>query len=222
MEFSAVIVAAGKGERAGPGLAKQWRELGGKPVLRWSAEALAKAGAKEIVVVIRPRDKALADAALEGIPGCKYADGQITRARSVASGLAVLSPVDVVLIHDAARPFIPEGMIESLLKALGRAEGAIPALPVEDTLKKVLHTMVEKTVPREGLWRVQTPQAFRYETIKGAYDDIRRAALVTTDDAAVVEAFGRPVTQVQGDPRLMKLTFPEDFALAEAIAATLR
>lgn len=221
MEFSAVIVAAGKGERAGPGLAKQWRELGGKPVLRWSAEALAKAGAKEIVVVIRPRDKALADAALENIPGCKYADGQITRARSVASGLAILSPVDAVLIHDAARPFIPDGMIEKLLAALSRAEGAIPALPVEDTLKKVLHTMVE-TVPREGLWRAQTPQAFRYETIKGAYDDIRRAALVTTDDAAVVEAFGRPVTQVQGDPRLMKLTFPEDFVMAGAIAATLR
>jgi 2-C-methyl-D-erythritol 4-phosphate cytidylyltransferase/2-C-methyl-D-erythritol 2,4-cyclodiphosphate synthase len=219
MEFSAVIVAAGKGERAGPGLAKQWREIGGKPVLRWSALALAKAGAKEIVVVIRPRDKALADAALEGIAGCRYADGAITRARSVASGLAALAPVDAVLIHDAARPFIPDGMIEKLLAALGRAEGAIPTLPVEDTLKKVLHTMVE-TVPREGLWRAQTPQAFRYETIKGAYDDIRRAALVTTDDAAVVEAYGRPVTQVQGDPRLMKLTFAEDFAMAQAIAAS--
>ena len=218
MEFSAVIVAAGKGERAGPGLAKQWRQVGGKTVVRWSAEALAAAGAREIVVVIRPRDKALADEAFEGIAGVRYADGAITRARSVASGLAALSPVEAVLIHDAARPFIPAGMIEKLLAALAGAEGAVPTLPVEDALKKVTHTFVE-TVPREGLWRAQTPQAFLYQTIKDAYDNIRQAALVTTDDSGVVEAFGRKVTSVQGDPRLMKLTFAEDFIMAEAIAA---
>lgn len=221
MEFSAIIVAAGKGERVGQGIPKQWRELGGKPVLRWSAEAMARAGAKEVVVVIRPRDKALADAALEGIPGVKYADGGVTRARSVANGLSAASPVDALLIHDAARPFIPDGLVGKLLEQLGEYHGAIPGIAMEDTLKRATPAGVE-TAPREGLWRAQTPQAFRDPAIREAYNDIRRAALVTTDDAAVVEVCGGKIKIVPGDARLMKLTLAEDFLIAEAIASLIK
>ena len=217
MNFSAVIVAAGTGQRAGAGPAKQWRDLGGKPVLRWSAEALTKAGAHQIVVVIRPKDRALAEAALAGLEGCHFANGGVTRARSVASGLAALSPCDAVLIHDAARPFIPEGLIGRLLDALEGAHGAIPALPVSDTLKRQTPAGIQTTA-REGLWLAQTPQAFRYQAITSAYADTSRASEVTTDDAAVVEALGGKVVIVQGDPVLMKLTYAEDFTIARALA----
>ncbi|MDQ0463075.1 2-C-methyl-D-erythritol 4-phosphate cytidylyltransferase/2-C-methyl-D-erythritol 2,4-cyclodiphosphate synthase [Caulobacter ginsengisoli] len=217
MEFSAVIVAAGSGTRAGPGAAKQWRLVAGKPVLRWSAEALLAAGAREVVVVLPDDGEAAAREVLAGLDRWRPAIGGATRALSVQAGLAALTgPADeAVLIHDAARLFVKAAHVEALLAALAGADGAVPALPVADTLKR-REGDTTTTVPRDGLWRAQTPQAFRKNRLLAAY--AAWTAGEPTDDAAVVEADGGTVALAPGDPMLMKLTYPEDFAMAEQLA----
>ena len=222
MGFSAVIVAAGSGSRAGPGAAKQWRLLGGRPVLRWSVETLTGAGAREVVVVIPEGADGDAAIALAGLPGWRTITGGATRSKSVQAGLHALTGPDdePVLIHDAARPFVTRAHIEALLAALESADGAIPALPVSDTLKQEVngHTI---TASREGLWRAQTPQAFRKLRLVEAYA-AWSAEADPTDDAAVVEAAGGRDALAPGDPMLMKLTWPEDFEMAERLAGAAR
>jgi 2-C-methyl-D-erythritol 4-phosphate cytidylyltransferase/2-C-methyl-D-erythritol 2,4-cyclodiphosphate synthase len=222
MSFSAVIVAAGAGLRAGPGEPKAWRMLGGKPVVRWSVEGLLAAGAQEAVVVVAHDRLAEADEALAGLEGWRAVTGGRTRADSVQAGLAALTAGrnQLVLIHDAARPFVTRTHVDRLLAALALADGAVPALPIPDTLKRG-EGLIDETVSREGLWRAQTPQAFRLGKLKTAY---RRwpAHEEPTDDAAVIERAGGQVAMVPGDPMLMKLTYPEDFMLAEQLAASRR
>ena len=222
MNFSAVIVAAGSSSRAGPGVPKPWRSLGGRPILRWSAEALARAGAREIIVVTAGERVQDATEALAGLTGWKAVAGGATRAESVQAGLAALSASDdePVLIHDAARPFVTTAHVERLLAALAEADGAVPALPVADTLKRGAGVITE-TISRDGLWRAQTPQAFAYRTLLDAYA-AWPADAEPTDDAAVVERAGGKVALVAGDPLLMKLTYPEDFTMAEKLAAGRR
>src|SRR6516164_11706463 len=136
MAFSAVVVAAGSGLRAGPGEPKAWRALGTRPIVRWSVEALLSAGAHEVVVVVARDRLAQVDAALEGLAGWRAVTGGRTRAESVQAGLAVLDcgRNDAVLIHDAARPFVTRAHVDRLLAALDVADGAVPTLPVPDTL----------------------------------------------------------------------------------------
>ena len=219
MDFSAVIVAAGSGSRAGAGVAKQWRNLGGKPVLRWSVEALHAAGAVEIVVVLRPEDFPLAQTALQGLDGWTAAPGGATRSQSVMAGMALLGEVDAVLIHDAARPLVTPVHVAALLKGLEHADGVLPALPVADTLKRAGDSLA--TVDRHGLVRAQTPQAFPLTILRSAYAAMQPGA-EPTDDAAVVEEAGGKVIAIPGDARLMKLTYPEDFIMAEALLAADR
>jgi 2-C-methyl-D-erythritol 4-phosphate cytidylyltransferase/2-C-methyl-D-erythritol 2,4-cyclodiphosphate synthase len=220
MEFLAVIVAAGSGTRAGPGAAKQWREVAGKPVLRWSAEALLGAGAKRVVVVVPADGAETAAEMLSGLANWSSTPGGATRADSVMAGLKALNGADsdIVLIHDAARPFLQNRHIEALLTALATADGAVPALPVSDTLKRADSAAGPTvTVPRAGLWRAQTPQAFRLGPLLAAYA-AWPADTEPTDDAAVAEHAGAHVALTAGDPMLMKLTYPEDFAMAERLA----
>jgi 2-C-methyl-D-erythritol 4-phosphate cytidylyltransferase/2-C-methyl-D-erythritol 2,4-cyclodiphosphate synthase len=227
MTFAAIVVAAGTGSRAAnaAGTAKQWRTLGGKPVLRWSVEALLKAGAEDIAVVVSQDAHEAAAAALTGLSGWRSVTGGATRADSVRAGLKTLTgPADrIVLIHDAARPLLNGAVIQRLLTALETADGALPALPVADTLKKTAQDKnggdaITGTVDREHLWRAQTPQAFRRDRLEAAWANWP-ADQSPTDDCAVVEADGGKVVVVEGDARLMKLTFPEDFAMAEALIA---
>ncbi|MDR3507068.1 MAG: bifunctional 2-C-methyl-D-erythritol 4-phosphate cytidylyltransferase/2-C-methyl-D-erythritol 2,4-cyclodiphosphate synthase [Caulobacteraceae bacterium] len=221
MDFSAVIVAAGSGSRSGQNRPKQWMPLSGRPVLRWSAQALLDAGARRLVVVIPVGDEDLAAEALEGLNGWSTAPGGATRALSVQAGLNALAdhPADEpVLIHDAARPFVTKGHVEALLAALAGADGAIPALPVADTLKRDLEDGGLVTVSREHLWRAQTPQAFRRGQLLSAYAAWPKDAGEPTDDAGVMERAGGRVALAPGDPLLMKLTYPEDFTMAEALA----
>jgi 2-C-methyl-D-erythritol 4-phosphate cytidylyltransferase / 2-C-methyl-D-erythritol 2,4-cyclodiphosphate synthase len=220
MRFSAIILAAGSGRRAGE--AKQWRRLGGRPVLRWSADALAAAGAERLIVVVAEGDRERAAEALVGLDDVTIVAGGAERADSARVGLAALadSPPDAVLIHDAARPFVAPRHVVVLLEALADADGAVPALPVSDTLKRDAAGGLA-TVPREALLRSQTPQAFRYTAIRDAFAALAPGQLVT-DDAAVVERSGGRVVAVPGDPMLMKLTYPEDFAMAEALAGAAR
>jgi 2-C-methyl-D-erythritol 4-phosphate cytidylyltransferase/2-C-methyl-D-erythritol 2,4-cyclodiphosphate synthase len=225
MDFLAVIVAAGSSQRAGPGAAKQWRLLGGKPVARWSLEALLAAGARRVVVVVAAGDEAAANAAFEGLEGWRLAQGGATRDRSVVAGLEALeaAPEDIVLIHDAARPLVEARHVEALVATLDGADGALPALAVADTLKRAAPgaatglAEVTATVERAGLWRAQTPQAFRAGALSAAYADWPEHES-PTDDAAVVERAGGRIVLTPGDPRLMKLTYPEDFAMAELLA----
>lgn len=216
MGFSAVIVAAGSGSRAGG--AKQWWPLAGRPVVRWSVQALLGAGADEAIVVIPAGAEAELAAALDGLTGWRAVTGGATRAASVQAGLAALScsPDQPVLIHDAARPLVSGEVIARLLAALDGADGALPGLAVADSLRKSDSDVVGESVDRDGLIRAQTPQAFRRAVIETAHA-AWTGAEPPTDEAEAVRAHGGRVVVAPGDPRLMKLTFPEDFAMAEAL-----
>lgn len=210
--FAAIVVAAGKGLRVGGDKPKQFRDLNGKPVIRWSIEALAHAGADMIVTVIAPETLAEAEAALAGIAGLVFVPGGATRQDSVRAGLEALAEraPDRVLIHDAARPHLPREVIARLLAALEEHPGAIPVLPVVDSLAVAGEggVMAGKAT-REALRRVQTPQAFRYPAILAAH----RAWDGPTDagdDAQVLTASKGSVALVDGDERLKKITFAED------------
>ena len=221
MIFSVIIVAAGSSSRAGPGAPKPWRELAGKPVLSWSIDRFVAENARQIVVVVAEDRIVETRVLLSRIPTASAVLGGASRAASVEAGLKALSATqqEIVLVHDAARPFVSGKHISDLLVAMDDADGAIPALAVADTLKRVADPGIE-TISREGLWRAQTPQAFRHNILVAAYGRRPRDS-EPTDDAAVVEHFGGRVVMVAGDPMLMKLTYPEDFVMAERLSTTL-
>jgi len=215
--FAAVVVAAGSGTRAGG--AKQWRLLGGKPVVRWSVEALLKAGAQDVVVVVSAGSEAEAAEALHGLTGWRAVTGGAARTDSVKAGLTALGGPDdrPVLVHDAARPFLSAAVIARCIAALDQADGALPARPVADSLRRASPDgIVSGAVEREALWRAQTPQAFSLKTLTDAFA-AWPADETATDEATVVERAGGRVKIVEGDARLMKLTYPEDFDMAEAL-----
>jgi len=218
MTFAAVIVAAGSGSRAGG--AKQWRRLGGRPVARWSVEAFLEAGASEVVVVIAPGDTARAAEAFDGLQGWRTVAGGADRAASVRAGLeALTSPAEaVVMVHDAARPLLTPAHIHVLLEAVTDDTGAILALPVADSLRRGRDDLLEGSVDRTDLWRAQTPQAFPLGRLLDASRAVPPGA-GPTDEADTYALAGGRVRLVAGDPRLMKLTYPEDFAMAEALVA---
>jgi 2-C-methyl-D-erythritol 4-phosphate cytidylyltransferase/2-C-methyl-D-erythritol 2,4-cyclodiphosphate synthase len=213
MRTAAVIVAAGRGTRAGGEVPKQWRALAGRPVLAHTVAALAAAGVGRMVLVLHPDDMAMAAAPLPGLPVVAGGD---TRAASVRAGLEALAadPPDAVLIHDGARPFVSPPLVARLLAALAGAPGAAPALAVTDALWRGQGGRVAGTVAREGLWRAQTPQAFRFPAILAAH---RAGAPDAPDDVAVAAAAGLDVAIVEGDEDNIKLTWPGDFARAEGI-----
>lgn len=219
MKTAALIVAAGQGVRAGGGFPKQFAMLAGKPMLAHSHAALvAHPAIEEVLVVIGEGQQAALEAALGRVP---FVIGGATRRESVRNGLEALNGFDRVLIHDAARPFLSAAVIDALCDSLDAYEGALPALPVADTLARG-EALLGETVSRDGLVRVQTPQAFRYATILDAHrawPEDREA----TDDAQMVRALGHDVAIVPGDPMLEKITHPADFVAAEArYAASLR
>ena len=212
MTTTALIVAAGKGERLGGGLPKQYRLLGGKPVLRWAVESLIRHPAVQRArVVIGKGHQELAAAALRGLDVGDFVEGGEDRADSVRAGLAEVRG-EAVLVHDAARPFCPVAVIDRLVASLEFYEGAAPVLPVGDTLARA-DTALEDAVDRTGLVRVQTPQAFRLDDLRAAYE--RWNGPSPTDETTVVRASGMKVAAVEGDPALEKLTLPGDFERAE-------
>jgi 2-C-methyl-D-erythritol 4-phosphate cytidylyltransferase/2-C-methyl-D-erythritol 2,4-cyclodiphosphate synthase len=221
MEWNAVIVAAGASSRAGEGPRKPWRRLGGRTVVQWSLDALVDAGAERLVLVVAKEDAALARQVVGAAGRCAIVSGGATRAESVGAGLAELSDAaadSVVLVHDAARPFVAERHVRPLLEALHGADGAVPALPVSDTLKRPRADGGSETAVRDGLYRAQTPQGFKLGVLRDAYAAWSDRDGEPTDDAQVVERAGGRVVLAPGDPMLMKLTYPEDFAMAEALA----
>lgn len=227
MQVSVLIVAAGRGTRAaGSQVPKQYRQLRNKPVLTRAIEAFAKHPAiSAIQVVIHPDDRALYAACCAGIAADlqEPVDGGPTRQDSVRAGLTALAGAapDLVLIHDAARPLIEAGLIDRVLAALREHDGAIAALPVNDTLKRSgADGSIAETVSREGLWRAQTPQGFRYKPILEAHLAAHTQGRSDfTDDAAIAEWAGLKVALVPGSAQNIKLTDEEDFALAERLIA---
>jgi 2-C-methyl-D-erythritol 4-phosphate cytidylyltransferase/2-C-methyl-D-erythritol 2,4-cyclodiphosphate synthase len=218
----ALVVAAGSGTRAGGGLPKQYRRLAGKPLLVHALDGLERAGIGEIRVAIGLGQEDLYRHAIGERPLPSPIVGGKERQDSVRNGLEAIAAEGgsgAVLIHDAARPFLPASVVARLQKALGGAEGAVPVLPVVDTLARADSELGEP-VSREGLVRVQTPQAFRFEAILAAHRQWRGG--LATDDAQVARAAGLRVAAVAGDEALEKLTHEEDFAQAEGrLAARL-
>lgn len=213
--IAAVIVAAGQGLRAGQPLPKQFASWRGKPVVRHSAEAFAAAGIAPIVVAIPEGAEAIAAAALAGVSGIRLVIGGATRQDSVRAALEDLAndPPALVMIHDAARPLVPLAVIERLQDALEHLPGAIPVLPVVDSLTGAVGDRMGAPARREDLRRVQTPQAFHYGAIRDAHRAWSGAA-DAGDDAQVARAAGLAVALVEGDEILHKLTFAGDFGPA--------
>ena len=217
MTVTALIVAAGKGERLGGDVPKQFRPIGGKPVLRWAVEALAgHAAIDQVCVVIGEGQQQLAEDALRNLQVASLIRGGAERSESVLNGLQAIGQ-GAVLVHDAARPFCPSAVIDRLLAALEGSDGAVPVLPVADTLAQG-DELLEEAVDRSRLLRVQTPQAFHVEALIHAYEEAGRKA--ATDESTVMLAAGLKVATVEGDPMLEKLTTPADWARAEAILAS--
>ncbi len=213
MRLAAILVAAGSGSRFGAETPKQFLRLAGKPVIRHCAEALAR----EVDLLLPVGDAEPICDALAGIAHLPPVAGGTTRQHSVRGGLEALasrSP-DIVFVHDAARPMIPTGTIPALLAALEMAPGTIPALPVADTLKRAERGAITATVPRDGLYRAQTPQAFRFPVLLAAH----RAGIgvAATDDASLLEAAGESVAIVQGSEDNIKLTYADDLPRLERI-----
>jgi len=210
-----LIVAAGKGERAGTSLPKQYETLAGQPILRRSVRAFA---GYPVQVVIGPGQETLAAAALAGLDVSAPVTGGATRQESVRLGLEALmaQAPDFVLIHDAARPLVSPRVIGAVVAALeSGAEGALPMLAASDTLRRRGADGSWTPVARDNLYRAQTPQGFVYDRILKAHRD--HAAQEATDDAALAELAGMTVTMVEGEEKNLKVTRKEDFALAEAL-----
>jgi 2-C-methyl-D-erythritol 4-phosphate cytidylyltransferase/2-C-methyl-D-erythritol 2,4-cyclodiphosphate synthase len=210
---SALIVAAGKGVRTGDRLPKQYRKIAGQAVLAHAVDAfLAHPAVGEVQVVIGADQESLYLEAIGDRQHLPPVTGGATRRESVLAGLNRIAG-DIVLIHDAARPFLPASVIEALIEALRTHEGALPVLPVADTLART-DAVLGDAVDRAGIVRVQTPQAFRTARIReahAAWPKDREA----TDDAQVARAFGIEVATVPGEPSLDKLTYSQDFDAAE-------
>ena len=215
--FAAVVVAAGKGLRAGGTVPKQFALSRGKPLVRHSVECLLAAGADPLVVAVPDDFRADAETALAGLP-VTMVPGGATRRDSVRAALEWLdrhgtnhhSKVARVLIHDAARPDLPRSVIAALVDALDQASGAIPVLPVVDSVVRGHNGWRQTAESRDGLYRVQTPQAFRFAEILAAHrawDQIEEAG----DDATMAQAAGLAIALVSGDERLRKVTFANDF-----------
>ena len=220
MQITALIIAAGRGSRAGDGLPKQYRPLRGEPVLRHAIRALlASPSVSTLRVVIHPGDLALYDSTVLPIEDARLlppVHGGSTRSASVANGLAACAG-DLVLIHDGARPLLPLDALERLIAQLKDDRAAFLALPVTDALWQVEAGKASTEQPRVGLWRAQTPQAFRLADIRAAHAAHTAAA---ADDVAVARAAGIEVTPVRGSERNLKITLAEDFALAEQLMQT--
>ena len=222
-DVGVIIVAAGSGSRTGSKELKQFRWVAGKPMLLHSLQTFQARPEVAMVVCVLPREHVAdpppwifqcdTDRLLLSIGGRH-------RSESVSNGLEDLPPeCEIVVIHDAARPLVSQETIGRVIDEARKGNGAVAALPVSDTLKRVDSSgKVVVTVDRLGLWRAQTPQAFPRAVIERAHREAREADRVATDDAALCEQIGLPVVVVRGSERALKITEESDFSLAEALS----
>jgi 2-C-methyl-D-erythritol 4-phosphate cytidylyltransferase len=224
-DVGVIIVAAGSGSRVGGTELKQFRWVAGKPMLLHSLQRFQSRSDVAMVVCVLPRQYA-ADPPpwifQSDIDRLLIASGGKERGDSVYNGLDDLPEESAVtLVHDAARPFVDDATIDRVVAAARAGNAAVPGLPVVDTLKETSPDgRVIRTVPRDNLWRAQTPQGFPRTLLEDVYVRARRERISATDDAALCEHFGVPVVVVPGSERLMKITDESDFARAEAMFMT--
>ena len=214
----ALIVAAGRGSRFGGKMPKQYLALGGASLLRHAAAAFSEhPRVGDVLVTIRPEDKALFESAVKGLRVLPPAAGGPTRQDSVRLGLEALASrrPQRVLIHDGARPFPDRALIDRVIEGLDRAPAAIPCLPLRDTIKRAEDGVIRATIDRSTLWRAQTPQGFHFDAVLSAHRAMAGRAL--TDDAAVAEAAGLAPLLVAGSEDNLKVTTSEDLAAAERL-----
>ena len=217
MSVAAILLAAGKGSRLGAPVEKGIVALAGRPLFAWSLEALQKTAAIEAIVVVGPVARmkdALAASGCSADRIVAWCEGGRERQQSVALGLSAVPPgLDLILVHDAARALVTPSLIARCIGDALAHGAAIAAAPLEDTIKRVTLKKVETTVPRAGLWRVQTPQVFRRDWLQAAH---AAATGIATDDAGLLEAIGKPIHVTASDGINFKITTPADLALAEA------
>lgn len=225
MRVNAIIVAAGEGKRMGADAPKPLLLLAGKPILVHTLEAVAASSVGRAIIVVaaaeRARFELLLGSAKLGRLQWTLQNGGARRQDSVAGGLAeVDADCEIVVVHDAVRPLVTPGLIDRSVEAAAKDGAAVAGVPVADTIKVVSRERrIESTPPRDALWAIQTPQAFRAALLREAH---RRAAIdrvEATDDAMLVERLGEKVAVVEGERRNLKITTPEDLAIAEALLA---
>jgi len=223
----ALVPAAGRGLRMGGSVPKQFLSLGGEPLIVQSLRTLQAASViGQIILAVPPADIEYCEKEIVSLNRftkvTKVVAGGAERQDSVRHALAhVPSDTDIVLIHDAVRPFVTQGMIEEVVAAARKAGAAIVALPMRDTVKQVrTDGMIERTVDRTSLWLAQTPQAFRRDWIETAHTKAYAEGVRATDDAFLVEWMGHSVSVVEGSGENMKVTRPEDLVIGEAILAS--
>lgn len=218
----AVVPAAGRGERLPGAAPKQFRPLAGMPLLWHPLYRLAQSGVVGAIVLVVPPGslRAIELPPALGLP-LQVIEGGARRQDSVERGLLVLPPgVEWAVVHDGARPLLPPGLVRACLAGAQETGAALAALPISDTVKRGgAGGFAEGTLPREGLWLAQTPQAARRELLEKALRAAREAGREGTDEAALLEAIGVRVRLVPGDPVNLKVTRAEDLALAEAYLA---
>ncbi|HJR06434.1 MAG TPA: 2-C-methyl-D-erythritol 4-phosphate cytidylyltransferase [Pyrinomonadaceae bacterium] len=218
----AIIVAAGRGTRAGGEEPKQFRALAGVPLFIHTLRRFEECAAIDEIVLVAPTDNANFHIAASPYKLTKLARvvaGGATRTESVWRGLQSVNAMsaEIIAVHDGARPFVMPEEIERTIRAAAESGAAVLCAPVTDTIKLVEGERIARTLPRESLRRALTPQCFRYELLRRAYEQALAGKIETTDDSALVEHFGAQVTIVEGNARNIKITRPEDFALAEIL-----
>jgi 2-C-methyl-D-erythritol 4-phosphate cytidylyltransferase len=221
-DAAAIVLAAGSGERLGADLPKAFVALGSRPLLAHAVDALRACSRIGTIVVAVPSEWVSRATALVGADArCVVVTGGATRRDSVRAALdAVPADVSAIVCHDAARALAPTDLVEAVLDALADADGAVPGLPVVDTVKRVEDGYVVRTEPRDGLVTVQTPQAFRADALRAAHARLETTDGATvTDDAMAIEAAEGRVRVVPGDPRAFKITDAADLGRAEALLA---
>jgi len=216
-----VIPAGGSGTRLGGSLPKQFLTIGGEPILLMTARQMASHPAVDLVVVAAPAAHlARTRRVLRPLAGqiaLNVVEGGTERQDSVWRALLAVPPsIDIVLVHDAVRPFVTHRLIDEVLRATVETGAALCARPIAETVKRVSEGIVEETLDRRGLWAVQTPQGFRAALLREAHDKARREGVVATDDAMLVERLGQPVRVVAGLAANVKITTPEDLRHARA------
>ncbi len=223
MPIGVIIVAAGRGERRASATPKQLLDLGGETIVRRSVRAFVAHPRVERRVVVQPAELLPEAATIVGPTDrpCRVTAGGARRQDSVREGLAALAPdVDLVLVHDAARPFVDAGVIDRVIDRAHETGAAVPAVPVRDTVKQVdpARRVIRSTLRRDEIWLAQTPQGFRREVLAAA---VARAveAGEATDEAMLAEQAGQAVSIVDGDPRNFKITTPDDLAAARRLLA---
>ena len=225
----AIVVAAGKGTRLGGNQPKQFLELGGVPIIFHTLRQFDRCKEINEVIVVVPAEDTAAFSSLatkfETHKVSRVVAGGATRAQSVRSGLNAISDAEIVAVHDGVRPFVTPDEIDRVVAMARESGAAILVAPVADTIKETESGRVSRTLPRHNLRRALTPQCFRYDLLKHAYeqlDEIEGAGIDVTDDSLLVDRLGAEIVAVEGSARNIKITANEDLALADAILREVR